>query len=204
MTLFHFGKMSISGALFDLNKLNDISKNVLVKIPAEEIYDFLLKWANDYKKELVDLLVEHKDDVIKLLSVGRDSNKPRKDLIYCELIFEFISYFFDDYFKIVDNYPENIDDSDAKKILKEYLETYDHSDDQTQWFAKITEIATANGYAAKPKDYKKNPEMYKGHVGDVSTVIRIALIGRSISPDIWEIQQIMGEAKVMERINRLI
>ncbi|HOV26385.1 MAG TPA: glutamate--tRNA ligase [Pseudobacteroides sp.] len=201
---FTLEKMSISGALFDLNKLNDISKNVLVKIPAEEIYDFLLKWAKDYKKEIVDLLVAHKDDVIKLLSVGRDSNKPRKDLVYCEQIFEFINYFFDDYFKIVDNYPENIDDSEAKKILKEYLETYDHSDDQTQWFAKITEIATANGYAAKPKDYKKNPEMYKGHVGDVSTVIRIALIGRSTSPDIWEIQQIMGEAKVRERINRLI
>lgn len=201
---FSLDKMSNSGALFDLNKLNDISKNVLVKIPVEEIYDFLLKWAKDYKKEIVDLLVNQKDDVIKLLSVGRISDKPRKDLVYCEQIFDFISYFFDDYFKIVDNYPENIDDSEAKKILKAYLETYDHSDDQTQWFAKITEIATANGYAAKPKDYKKNPEMYKGHVGDVSTVIRIALVGRSTSPDIWELQQIMGEAKVRERVNRLI
>lgn len=201
---FTLEKMSNSGALFDLNKLNDISKNVLVKIPVDEIYDFLLKWAKDYKKEIVDLLVDQKDNVIKLLSVGRTSDKPRKDLVYCEQIFDFISYFFDDYFKIVDNYPENIDDSEAKKILKAYLETYDHSDDQTQWFAKITEIATANGYAAKPKDYKKNPEMYKGHVGDVSTVIRIALVGRSTSPDIWELQQIMGETKVRDRVQNLI
>lgn len=201
---FTLEKMSNSGALFDLDKLNDISKNVMVKIPVEEIYDFLLKWAKDYKKEIVGLLTEQKDSVIKLLSVGRNSDKPRKDLIYCEQIFEFISYFFDDYFEIVDKYPQNIDDEEAKKILKAYLETYDHSDDQTQWFAKVTEIATSNGYAAKPKDYKKNPEMYKGHVGDVSTVIRIALVGRSTSPDIWELQQIMGEEKVRERINKLI
>lgn len=201
---FTLEKMSNSGALFDLDKLNDISKNVMVKIPVEEIYDFLLKWAKDYKKEIAGLLTEQKDSVIKLLSVGRNSDKPRKDLIYCEQIFEFISYFFDDYFEIVDKYPQNIDDEEAKKILKAYLETYDHSDDQTQWFAKVTEIATSNGYAAKPKDYKKNPEMYKGHVGDVSTVIRIALVGRSTSPDIWELQQIMGEEKVRERINKLI
>lgn len=201
---FSLEKMSNSGALFDLNKLNDISKNVLVKVPVEEIYDFLLKWAEDYKQEIVNLLVNQKDAVLKLLAVGRDSDKPRKDLVYCEQIFEFISYFFDDYFRIVDNHPENIDEVEAKKLLKAYLETYNHSDDQTQWFDKIKEIATANGYAAKPKDYKKNPEMYKGHVGDVSTVIRIALVGRSTSPDIWEIQQIMGETKVRNRVQSLI
>lgn len=201
---FTLDKMSNSGALFDLNKLNDISKNVLVKIPVEEIYDLLLKWAKDYKTEIVNLLVDQKDNVIKLLSVGRNSDKPRKDLVYCEQIFEFISYFFEDYFKVLDNYPENIDESEAKKILKAYLETYDHSDDQTQWFGKITEIATANGYAAKPKDYKKNPEMYKGHVGDVSTVIRIAVVGRSTSPDIWELQQIMGDENVKKRVQKLI
>ena len=201
---FSLEKMSNSGALFDLNKLNDISKNVMVIISVEEIYDFLLKWAKDYKQEIVELLVNQKDDVLKLLAVGRDSDKPRKDLVYCEQIFEFISYFFDDYFKIVDDYPQNIDASEAKKLLTAYLETYDHTDDQTQWFDKIKELATANGYASKPKDYKKNPEMYNGHVGDVSTVIRIALVGRSTSPDIWELQQIMGEAKVKERIQSLI
>lgn len=201
---FSLEKMSNSGALFDLNKLNDISKNVLVKVPIEEIYDSLLKWAEDYKQEIVNILVNQKDAVLKLLAVGRDSDKPRKDLVYCEQIFEFISYFFDDYFKIIDNYPQNIDASEAKMLLKAYLETYDHTDDQTQWFDKVKELATANGYAAKPKDYKKNPEMYKGHVGDVSTVIRIALVGRSTSPDIWELQQIMGESKVRNRIQSLI
>ncbi|HPD01388.1 MAG TPA: glutamate--tRNA ligase [Acetivibrio sp.] len=201
---FTLNKMSNSGALFDLNKLNDVSKNVLVKIPATEIYEFLLNWAKDYKNEIVSLLIEHKDAIIKLLDVGRNSDKPRKDLIYCEQIFDFISYYFDGYFKIVDEFPENIDDVEAKKLLKAYLETYNHSDDQNLWFEKIREIASQNGYAAKPKDYKKNPEMYKGHVGDVSTVIRIAVMGRSTSPDIWELQQIMGEEKVRKRIQSLI
>lgn len=201
---FSLNKMSKSGALFDLDKLNDISKNVLARIPAEEIFDFLLNWSREYKKEIESLLTSNRDSVIKLLSVGRDSAKVRKDLMYCEQIFEFISYFFDDYFKVVDKYPANIDDVEAGKLLVAYLETYDHSDNQEQWFAKIREITAKNGYAEKPKDYKKNPEMYKGHVGDVSTVIRIAVVGRETSPDLWEIQQIMGEEKVRNRIRARI
>lgn len=201
---FTLEKMSNSGALFDLDKLNNISKDVLLKIPVEEIYEFLLKWAKEHKKEIVEILENNKESVINLLGVGRSGDKPRKDLMYCQQIFEFINYFFDEYFKIVDSYPENIDASEAKKLLKLYLESYDHSDDQTQWFEKIRTIAAENGYAAKPKDYKKNPDMYKGHVGDVSSVVRIALIGRATSPDIWELQQIMGEDKVRRRVDKAI
>jgi glutamyl-tRNA synthetase len=124
--------------------------------------------------------------------------------MYCEQIFEFISYFFDEYFNIVDKYPENVNDEEAKNLLKAYLDTYDHNDDQSQWFEKIRVISQENGYAAKPKDYKKNPEMYKGHVGDVSSVIRLAVVGRASSPDVWELQQIMGEAKVRSRIESVI
>ncbi|MFA7550006.1 MAG: glutamate--tRNA ligase [Sedimentibacter sp.] len=201
---FTVGKMSNSGALFDLDKLNNICKDVLLKIPAVEIYEFLLNWANEYKKEAAGMLYSNKDEVIKLLSVGREGKNPRKDLMYCEQILDFISYYFDEYFNIVDGYPENINDEEAKKLLQAYLKTYDHSDDQSQWFEKIRVIASENGYAAKPKDYKKNPDMYKGHVGDVSTVIRIAIIGRASSPDVWELQQIMGEEKVRRRIENLI
>lgn len=202
--IFTLDKMSNSGALFDLDKLNNISKDVLVNIPVEEIYDFLLSWAQVHKTEITNILTDNKDSVLKLLSVGRSGQKPRKDLMYCEQIFEFISYFFDEYFKIEDKYPENIDEVEAEKLLKAYVNTYNHSDDQSQWFDKIRVIASENGYAAKPKDYKKNPDMYKGHVGHVSSVIRIAVIGRATSPDIWELQQIMGEDKVRERIGKAI
>lgn len=201
---FALEKMSNSGALFDLDKLNNISKDVLLKFAAEDIFNFMLDWAKAHKTEITNVLSKHKEDVIKLLNVGKNGDKPRKDLMYCQQIFEFISYFFDEYFDVVDNYPENINDEEAKKLLKAYLETYDHSDDQSQWFDKIRIIAQDNGYAAKPKDYKKNPEMYKGHVGDVSSVIRIAVIGRATSPDVWELQQIMGEEKVRNRIEKAI
>lgn len=197
-------KMSSGGALFDLDKLNDISKDVLVKIPAAELCSFMTDWAKEFKPEILPLFEGHEDYITKILDLGRSGTKPRKDLVYAKQIFEFISYFFDDYFKIEAGIPENVSDEDAVKILTKYLESYDHGDDQSQWFDKIRNIGTELGYAAKPKDFKKHPEEYKGHVGHVSTVIRIALMGREQSPDIWEIQQILGEQRTRERIETLI
>ncbi|MCR5482113.1 MAG: glutamate--tRNA ligase [Clostridia bacterium] len=197
-------KMSNSGALFDLNKLNDICKDVLVKIPAGELCEFMKKWAKEFKPEILHLFEGNEAYIEKIFDLGRTGDKPRKDLIYAKQMFEFISYFFDDYFKIEDEYPQNVSQEDAKAVLSAYLETYNHQDDQSEWFGKIREIATNLGYAAKPKDYKKNPDMYKGHVGDVSTVIRIAVMGRSQSPDIWEIQQILGEERTRQRIAKML
>lgn len=200
---FQAEKMSNSGALFDLNKLNDVSKDVLVRIPAADLCNFMKCWAAEFKPDVLHLFEGHEDYIEKILDLGRDGKKPRKDLIYGKQIFEFISYFFDDYFKIEDEYPENAA-ADAKEILTKYLETYDHDDDQSQWFDKIRTIAEELNYAARPKDYKKNPDQYKGHVGDVSSVIRIAVMGRSQSPDVWEIQQILGEERTKQRLRAQI
>lgn len=197
-------KMSSGGALFDLNKLKDISKDVLVKIPASQLAVFMTDWAREFKPDLLPLFEGKEEYIEKILNLGRDGNKPRKDLVYAKQIFDFISYFFDEHFTIQDQLPENVSDEDAVQILTKYLQTYDHSDDQSQWFDKIRTIATELGYAAKPKDFKKNPDEYKGHVGHVSTAIRIAITGRSQSPDIWEIQQILGEERTRERVNALI
>lgn len=197
-------KMSSGGALFDLNKLNDISKDVLVKIPAEELYSFLLNWAKEFRPEILSLIENNKEYVTKILDLGRNGKKPRKDLIYAKQIFDFISYFFDDYFIIKDSIPKEVNDEDAAEILRRYLASYDHSDDQSQWFDKIRSIAEEMGYASKPKDFKKNPDQYKGHVGHVSTVIRIAIMGRTQSPDVWEIQQILGEKRTRERLEIMI
>ena len=192
-------KMSNSGALFDLNKLNDISKDVLLRIPAGEIVEFLKAWAQEFKPEIM-YIFDDEEYLEKIIDLGRNDKKPRKDLVYAEQIVDFISYFFDDMFVIEDDIPTEVSDDDAKEILKKYMESYDHSDDQSQWFDKIRNIAVELGYAAKPKDYKKNPDDYKGHVGHVSTVIRIALMGRAQSPDVWCIQQIMGEEMTRRRI----
>lgn len=216
---FHFTteKMSSGGALFDLDKLNDVSKDVLLKIPAADLAVFMTDWAKEFRPELVPLFDGSccsgdeaaacgcgPEYLAKILDLGRDAKKPRKDLVYAKQIFEFISYFYDDYFKIEEPVPEEVSDEDAREILQRYLDSYDHSDDQSQWFDKIRAIAVDLGYAAKPKDYKKHPEDYKGHVGHVSTVIRLAIMGRTQSPDVWEIQQILGEERTRARIKALL
>lgn len=193
-------KMSYSGTLFDLDKLNDISKEVLVTLPDEEVYDFLLSWAKEHRLDLFPLLSGERAKLLRILAMDRHGDKPRKDLVYCDQIFRYISYFFDEYATVEDSYPEQVSLEDQRSILDGYLSGYSHEDDQEHWFDKIRDLAVSLGYAAKPKDYKKAPDQFKGHVGDVSTVIRIGLMGRSSSPDVWEIQQIMGETQVRSRI----
>ena len=196
-------KMSTSGALFDLNKLNDISKDVLLRISAYDLFDFLKGWSAEFKPELSHIF-DDRAYLEKILDIGRhEERNPRKDHIYAQQMVENISYFFDDMFKIEDQFPAEAA-ADAPAILRAYLDSYDHSDDQSQWFDKVRQIATDLGYAAKPKDFKKNPNQYKGHVGHVSTVIRIALMGRQQSPDIWEIQQILGEERTRARIGKFL
>ena len=191
-------KMSSSGALFDLDKLNDVSKNPLLHIDARDLAEWLRSWSDEFAPEY-GYVFKDMDLLAEILDLGRHDARPRADLVYAKQIMDFIGYFFDEAFETKDEYPAEAA-ADATEILKEYLASYDHSDDNEQWFGKIREIAVKLGYAAKPKDYKKNPDDYKGHVGHVSTVIRIALMGRAQSPDVWAIQQIMGEEKVRARL----
>ena len=191
-------KMSSSGALFDLDKLNDVSKNTLLHIDARELAEWLKGWSEEFAPEYA-YVFKDMDHLAAILDLGRHDARPRADLVYARQIMDFIGYFFDEAFERKDEYPAEAA-ADAGAILKAYLDSYDHSDDNGQWFDKIREISTELGYAAKPKDYKKNPDDYKGHVGHVSTVIRIALMGRAQSPDVWAIQQIMGEDMVRARI----
>ena len=195
-------KMSNSGALFDLNKLNDISKDVLLKISAADLYDFLKGWADEFKPELA-YMFEDRAYLEKILDIGRAEAKPRKDHVYAQQMVDNLSYFFDETFKMEDEFPAETA-ADLPAILKAYLASYDHADDQSQWFEKIRQITQDMGYAVKPKDFKKNPDQFKGHVGHVSTAIRVALMGRQQSPDVWEIQQILGEERTRERIGRFL
>ena len=199
-------KMSNSGALFDLNKLNDVSKEVLLKISASDLYDFLKAWAEEFRPEDegVKIMLSDRAYLEKILDIGRHAERnPRKDHIYADQMVKNLSYFFDETFEIEDEMPQEVVNAgDVSTIIKKYLETYDHSDDNETWFNKIRAITDELGYAVKPKDYKKHPEEYKGHVGHVSTVIRVALMGRQQSPDIWEIQQILGEDRTRARLRK--
>ena len=197
---FSMERMKSGDALFDLDKLRDISKDVLLKESPEDLARFLMEWAKEFAPVGYEAMRGKEDYLKRVLNLGRNIDKPRKDLINGEQIFEFIGYFFDEFFKIEDSMPENVSPEDEKSILRKYLETYDPNEDQGEWFGKIREIGESLNYAPRPKDFKKEPEKYKGHVGDVSTVIRIALMGRSQSPDLWEIQQILGEKVTRQRI----
>ncbi|CAK7008430.1 MAG: Glutamate--tRNA ligase [Peptostreptococcus russellii] len=196
--------MSSSGALFDLNKLNDISKDVLVKMSEEDIMEFMMEWSYRFNKEAHTLLTKYHDDIIKLLSIGRGGKKPRKDLMNCTQIMDFIGYYFDEDFKHVDSLPERVSKEDAKKIITQYLDMYNQEDTNEEWFEKVKEITDSNGFTSNNKEFKKNPEAYKGNVTDVSTAIRLAVVGRTQSPDLWSIQQIMGEERVKARINMFL
>lgn len=200
----HLDKMATSGALFDMVKLEDVSKETLVRLDEATIADFVIAWAEKYQPDVASVIAPQRDDFVKLLAIGRDGKKPRKDLMNAEQIVQFTKYFFDEWFTQEDALPENIPAEEAAAILEDYLATYDHSDDNEVWFGKIRTITENRGYAVRPKDYKKNPDAYKGHVGDVSTVVRLAITGRRNSPDIWAIQQVLGEEKTIARVKQMI
>lgn len=209
---FRLDNMSKSGALFDIVKLNDVSKECLARMSEKSITRELKSWANEYgikqqgvKKAVIDAIIhEDEDRLAKMLSVGRNGNNPRKDLAYCEQIAEFIAFFFDEGFAVEDELPAEVPEEDAVNILNDYLQKRRGKNTSEGWFSDIKDISERYGYALKPKEYKKNPDMYRGHVGHVSTVLRLALVGRSNSPDIGEIQDILGKEKVEERIREYL
>ncbi|WAW14031.1 glutamate--tRNA ligase [Peptostreptococcus equinus] len=201
---FKTKNMSSSGALFDLNKLNDISKDVLVKMSEEEILRFMLEWSDKFDKEVNSLINKYYNELLKLLAIGRTGKKPRKDLINCKQIMEFIGYYFEESFEHRDSLPERVSKEDAIIILEQYLNTYNQDDTNEIWFEKVKEITDSNGFTSNNKEFKKNPDDFKGNITDVSTAIRVAVVGRQQSPDLWSIQQIMGSERVVNRVNKYL
>ena len=201
---FQLNKMSVSGALFDMVKLLDVSKAVISKFTAEEVYKQAEKWAKVYDKELLEMLQKDKKYTLKVLGIERGNVKPRKDIAKWSDLKYNIEYMYDEEFeKIRNNYElQKIDDKETiKKILDLYVSKYfDINDDKQTWFDKIKDLADEMGYAREVKEFKANPDKYEAHVGDVSTVIRIALTGRTNTPDMYEIMQVLGQDRVIERL----
>lgn len=197
-------KMSVSGALFDMIKLLDVGKTVISMFTAEEVYEKSLEWANKYDSELKEML-EDKEYALKIFSIERGNKKPRKDISKWSEVKENIEYMYDDKFLNKEQeYPYQVinEKEDINKILELYLEKYyDENDDKQEWFEKIKELSGKLGYAKEVKEYKANPEAYKAHVGDVSTVIRVALTGRTNTPDMYEIMQVLGKESIEKRLN---
>lgn len=196
---FSVKKMGKSGALFDLDKLNDISKNELSRLTAEETFDFLKAWADEYGSDEEKGYFKNREYLIKILELvmGTNGKKRRKDIMTARQAMEIVGYFFSK----GERQDEYRTDKQTKvRILNAFLATYDYNDDAQVWFSKLKEVAANLGFAAEMRDYKANPEAYKGNVSDVAEVLRIAVTGRANTPDLWTVMQILGAEETKKRI----
>ncbi len=193
-------KMSVSGSLFDLDKLNDVSKNVISRMTAEEVYDLTLAWAKENDAEFANVLESDKAYAIRILSIGRGGKKPRKDIALWSEVKGYMSFFYDSLFNREDSIPDKFNKDDIRRVLADFKDTYNANSDQSEWFNNIKIIAENNGFCPDMKAYKANPEAYKGSVADVSMFLRIAVTGRMNSPDLYEVMQILGTERVLERV----
>lgn len=201
-------KMSKSGALFDIVKLHDVSKNVICKMKAPVVYDYYTAWAKDFDKEMFELVTKNEAMMKEVFNIDKEGPKPRKDFGKWNEVREKIFYFFDELFSLETSenveLPKTLNLEDAKSIIESYAKVYNFNTDQETWFEELKALAVELGYATNRKEYKSNPENFKGMVSDVAGAVRAALTHRTNTPDLYTIMQIMGEEKVRDRFNKFI
>lgn len=197
-------KMSISGALVDMDKLRDIAKDTIGRMTPQAVYDEWLGWCKEYNSEYAALLEKYPERSIAALGVGKNAKKPRKDIETWKQACEFMSFYYDETFKYDDNMDEQADKDTQKQFFAKYLESYDHNDDSAAWFDKVKAITEELGFAVKPKDYKKDPDSFKGSIVHITNMLRIALTGRANAPDIHEVSHVLGEDIVRARLEKWV
>ena len=201
---FTFNKMSKSGPLFDLEKLLNISRNYISKLTKDEVYKNLLEWTGTYDKEFNNLLVKYEDYTKNVLNIEREQKKPRKDYSCYSDIKSQIFYMYDELYNPTSYEWGKIDDkNEIIKILKTYMEKHFNITDKEAWFNNIKDLTDELGYCSNMKEYKENPDKYKGSVADISTVIRVALTTKSMTPDLYEIMRLLGKDRIKERITKI-
>lgn len=193
-------KMSVSGCLFDFDKLGDVSKNVVSKMTAEQVYEATAKWAKSFDPDFYSVFTRDPDFTKAVLAIGRGGNKPRKDFGRWDEVKGYMGFMFDELFNVEEEYPEKFPKEVIKSALEKFVATYDEDDDQNVWFGKIKDIAASIGFAADMKEYKANPEAFGGNVADVSMFLRLAVTGKMNSPDMYSVMKILGGDKVKARI----
>ncbi|OON99117.1 MAG: hypothetical protein ATN35_02320 [Epulopiscium sp. Nele67-Bin004] len=199
--------MSKSGALFDIIKLNDVSKEIISRMPADEVYELYTTWAKQYDPQMHDLVTQNPDGIKMFLGIDKGTAKPRKDFAKWNEVKEKIIYLFDEFFdqETELELPKTVTLEQAKAIIAEYKNIYKHDlSSQEEWFEHLKEFAIEQGYCANRKDYKKEPDKYKGMVSDVAGAVRVALTHRSNTPDLFIIMQILGEDGVQRRFDKFL
>ncbi len=197
---FNLKKMSVSGALFDIIKLTDVSKNVISKMNAETVFGLSYEWAKEYNTELAKLYEKDTERATAILNIDRENKKPRKDIAKWSDIPDYISYMYDETFMPNYELSGNATPALAVKVLEKYIDIVNLNDDKNTWFARLKDMCESVGCTPNVKEYKANPDAYEGHVGDVSTIIRVALTGRTNTPDLFSITALLGENTVKNRL----
>lgn len=200
-----FKKISESGSLFDVQKLFNISKNYISKMTSEQLYEQTLKWALEFDPSLAELMKKYTTYTKDIFSIERYQAKPRKDYSCYSDIKNYVWYMYDELFNPINYEWQKITDKEEiKRILTTYFtEYYLENDDKETWFNKVKELTERLGYCANMKEYRKNPENYKGSVADISTVIRVAVTSLAQTPDLYEILKLLGKNRIKERIERI-
>ena len=201
---FNLKKMSVSGALFDLVKLNDVSKTTIARMDAKTVTDKVIVWAEEYDDAFAQLLKRDMDYTLKIFSIDRGNAKPRKDIAKWSEVPEYISFFFPETYENALELPEHIAPADAAAILSKYATVYNAAEDKDAWFTTVKSICEELSFCPDVKQYKADPTAWKGHVGDVSSVIRIAMTGRRNTPDLCSIMQTLGTDEVQKRLQTAI
>lgn len=198
---FKLKKMSVSGALFDMVKLEDVSKNTISVMSNEKVFELSKKWAEKYSPELLAIYEKDNEYAKEILNIDRNGKKPRKDIAKWSEIKDYISYFYDETFeKNYDLEDDRLSNELAFETLEKYKTVVDSNDDKDTWFSKIKDMCADLGCTPNVKEYKANPENFRGHVGDLSTIIRVALTGRKNTPDLHAIIRLLGTEKTVKRI----
>lgn len=203
---FSFNKMCTSGgSLFDIEKLLNISKNYLSRLKAEEVFANLDNWSKEFDNEFNQLIKQYRDYTISVLNIEREQKKPRKDFACYSEIKDNIWYMYDELFSDVDfDFSFLKYEEDAKKIVSTYLsDFFDINDDKETWFNKIKELTLKMGYNTNMKEYKENPDEFRGSIADISNVIRVSLTTKLTTPDLFEIIKLLGNERVCERFKRI-
>jgi len=201
-------KMSKSGALFDLVKLSDVSKDVIARMKADVVYDLYTKWAKEYDKEMYDLVTANESVSKEIFNIDKEGPKPRKDFAKWEDVKEKTFFFFDELFdkEPVEQIelPKNMDIAEAKRIIEAYAKAYNFNVDKDTWFEELKAVGAELGYTSNRKEFKANPEAFKGMVADVAAAVRAAVTHRANTPDLYTVMQIMGEDKVRSRFGKFL
>jgi glutamyl-tRNA synthetase len=201
-------RMSVSGALFDMVKLANICRNLICNLDAKIVYEKALEWAQEYDKELAAFMKEDIAYILNILNIERGGEKPRKDIAKWSDVKEYLHYFSDEWFrKEIEEtgflFSDKITKDEIRTLLKNYLKEYNREDDKDVWFGKVKELAEKFGFSKDVKSYKKYPENFKGHVGDVAEILRVALTNRKNTPDLAQIMAVMGPERIQRRFEMI-